>query len=140
MKIGGKMTELHKSSQFSLRVYYEDTDMAGVVYYANYLKFIERARSEWVRAIGIDQARLKAETGVVFAVRHLSADYIAPAKFDDDLLVTTQPIQVQGARLVLDQRVLRGGQPLFEARVTLVAMTLDGAPTRLPAALRAALE
>ena len=134
------MTELHKSSQFSLRVYYEDTDMAGVVYYANYLKFIERARSEWVRAIGIDQARLKAETGVVFAVRHLSADYIAPAKFDDDLLVTTQPIQVQGARLVLDQRVLRGGQPLFEARVTLVAMTLDGAPTRLPAALRAALE
>ena len=134
------MTEIHKSSQFSLRVYYEDTDMAGVVYYANYLKFIERARSEWVRAIGIDQARLKAETGVVFAVRHLSADYIAPAKFDDDLLVTTQPIQVQGARLVLDQRVLRGGQPLFEARVTLVAMTLDGAPTRLPAALRAALE
>lgn len=129
-----------RSSSFSLRVYYEDTDLAGVVYYANYLKFIERARSEWVRAIGIDQASLKAETGVVFAVRHLSADYIAPAKFDDDLLVTTQPIQVQGARLVLDQRVLRGGQPLFEARVTLVAMTLDGAPTRLPAALRAALE
>ena len=140
MKIGEKMTDRHTSSQFSLRVYYEDTDLAGVVYYANYLKFIERARSEWVRAIGIDQARLKAETGVVFAVRHLSADYIAPAKFDDDLLVTTQPIQVQGARLVLDQRVLRGGQPLFEARVTLVAMTLDGAPTRLPASLRAALE
>jgi acyl-CoA thioester hydrolase len=135
-----KGTQMVRSSSFSLRVYYEDTDLAGVVYYANYLKFIERARSEWVRAIGIDQASLKAETGVVFAVRHLSADYIAPAKFDDDLLVTTQPIQVQGARLVLDQRVLRGGQPLFEARVTLVAMTLDGAPTRLPAALRAALE
>jgi acyl-CoA thioester hydrolase len=134
-----KGTQMVRSSSFSLRVYYEDTDLAGVVYYANYLKFIERARSEWVRELGIDQAQLKEETGTVFAVRHLTADYIAPAKFDDLLAVTTQPIQLQGARLVLDQQVMRGAQTLFAARVTLVAMSANGAPTRLPAALRAAI-
>ncbi len=124
---------------FDCRVYYEDTDLAGIVYYANYLKFIERARSEWVRALGIDQAQLKAETGVVFAVRHLTADYLTPAKFDDVLTITTQVLETAGARIVLDQRVLRGGVLLFDARVTLVAIGANGAPSRLPAALRAAL-
>ncbi|MEL0286380.1 MAG: YbgC/FadM family acyl-CoA thioesterase, partial [Paracoccaceae bacterium] len=75
--------------RFSLRVYYEDTDFGGIVYYANYLKFIERARSEWVRSLGLDQKTLKSERGVVFAVRHLEADYISPAKFDDILEVVT---------------------------------------------------
>ena len=65
--------------RFPIRVYYEDTDMAGIVYYANYLKFIERARSEWVRELGIDQVQMKAE-GVVFAVRRVEADYLAPAR------------------------------------------------------------
>ena len=69
--------------QFPLRVYYEDTDLAGIVYYANYLKFIERGRSEWLRALGIDQARLRAESGHVFAVRRVEADYLRPARFDD---------------------------------------------------------
>ena len=124
---------------FPLRVYYEDTDLAGIVYYANYLKFIERARSEWVRTLGIDQAQLKADTGVVFAVRHLTADYLIPAKFDDVLTITTEVLDAKGARMVLDQRVLRGEAVLFDARVTLVAIGANGAPARLPAALRAAL-
>ncbi len=124
---------------FECRVYYEDTDLAGIVYYANYLKFIERARSEWVRTLGIDQAQLKRDAGVVFAVRHLTADYLSPAKFDDILRITTQVIETSGARLVLDQRVLRGGVALFEAKVTLVAIGANGAPARLPHALRAAL-
>ena len=64
--------------QFSLRVYYEDTDLAGIVYYANYLKFIERARSEWVRGLGVDQVALRAEAGLVFAVRRVEADFIPP--------------------------------------------------------------
>ncbi len=123
---------------FDCRVYYEDTDLAGIVYYANYLKFIERARSEWVRALGIDQAQLKADTGVVFAVRHLTADYLTPAKFDDVLTITTQVLESAGARIVLDQRVLRGDVLLFDARVTLVAIGANGAPARLPPALRAA--
>lgn len=70
--------------RWPVRVYYEDTDLAGIVYYANYLKFIERARTEWTRAIGIDQTRLKAEEGAVFAVRRVEADYLQSAVFDDE--------------------------------------------------------
>lgn len=121
---------------FSLRVYYEDTDLAGIVYYANYLKFIERARSEWVRTLGIDQVRMKAEDGIVFAVRRVEADYILPAHFDDELAVTTEPVAVTGARIVLNQEVLRGGERLFAAQVTLVALSDTGHPVRLPANIR----
>jgi acyl-CoA thioester hydrolase len=121
---------------FACRVYYEDTDLAGIVYYANYLRFIERARTEYVRSLGIDQARLKAERGIVFAVRHLEADYLAPARFDDLLEVTTDVAVLTPARIVLTQRVLCEGRLLFVAKVTLVALTDDGRPTRLPAELR----
>ena len=79
------------SHSLSLRVYYEDTDLAGIVYYANYLKFIERARTEWVRGLGVDQGRLKTELGIVFAVRRIEADYLRPARFDDELVVITRP-------------------------------------------------
>jgi acyl-CoA thioester hydrolase len=125
--------------RFDLRVYYEDTDLAGIVYYANYLKFIERARSEWVRALGIDQFRLQAEAGLVFAVRRVEADYLIPARFDDCLSITTRLAQRSGARLQLDQAVTRDGALLFQARVTLVCMGVDGRPARLPSALIAAL-
>lgn len=121
---------------FSLRVYYEDTDFGGIVYYANYLKFIERARSEWVRSLGLDQKTLKSERGVVFVVRHLEADYISPAKFDDMLEVVTDVHLSSAARLVLNQEVLRGKDVLFRARVTLIAMRDTGKPTRLPAEIR----
>jgi len=124
---------------FPLRVYYEDTDLAGIVYYANYLKFIERARSEWVRGLGIDQTQLREKQGLVFAVRRVEADYLRPAVFDDLLNVQTTLADHSGARLVLDQAVLRGVETLFTARVTLVCLTAAGTPTRFPAALRAAL-
>ena len=122
--------------EFALRVYYEDTDLAGIVYYANYLRFIERARTEWVRGQGIDQTRLKEDEGLVFAVRRLEADYLAPAHFDDDLIVRTKVEQMSGARIVLSQDVMRGTDLLFSAQVTLVALTLEGQPTRLPANIR----
>lgn len=125
--------------RFPLRVYYEDTDLAGIVYYANHLKFIERARTEWVRSLGVDQARLKAEAGIVFAVRRVVADYLAPAHFDDVLEVRTALAGLGGARIVLAQAIWRGGVRLFEAEVTLVALTGAGAPARLPADLRARL-
>ncbi|WP_370287319.1 tol-pal system-associated acyl-CoA thioesterase [Pseudooceanicola nanhaiensis] len=121
--------------RFELRVYYEDTDLAGIVYYANYLKFIERARSEWVRGLGIDQVRMKAE-GLVFAVRRVEADYLSPARFDDVLEVETAPEAVTAARIVLGQVVKRAGEVLFEARVTLVALSDTGHPVRLPANIR----
>lgn len=122
--------------RFPLRVYYEDTDLAGIVYYANYLKFIERARTEFVRALGIDQTALKAAEGIVFAVRRIEADYLAPARFDDELTVETLPEAVTGARFVLAQTVLRAGMPIFRARVTLAALGEGGRPVRLPAELR----
>ena len=122
-----------------IRVYYEDTDLAGIVYYANYLKFIERGRTEWVRALGVDQAALKREEGVVFAVRRVEADYLKPARFDDLLTVTTDLVEVGGARIVLDQAVLRGAERLFQARVVLVCLSDAGAAVRVPAAVRAKL-
>ena len=121
---------------FTLRVYYEDTDLAGIVYYANYLKFIERARTEWVREIGVDQAALKAEAGIVFAVRRVEADYLRPARFDDLLVVETRVLKATGARLVLGQDVLCNEATLFRAEVTLVALTDNGTPARFPPDIR----
>ncbi len=123
------------SHRFPIRVYYEDTDLAGIVYYANYLKFIERARSEWVRELGIDQVQMKAE-GLVFAVRRVEADYLAPAKYDDELLVQTTMEPGSGVRLVVKQDILRGDTLLFSAFVTIICMTADGVVARLPAAIR----
>lgn len=125
--------------RFGLRVYYEDTDLAGIVYYANYLRFIERARSEWVRGLGIDQVALKAVQGLVFAVRRVEADYLAPARFDDWLEVTTAPEAATAARLTLRQEVWRGAERVFTARVVLVCLTAAGRPARLPSALQAVL-
>ena len=122
--------------RFDLRVYYEDTDLAGIVYYANYLKFIERARTEWVREIGVDQVRLRDEGGIVFAVRRVEAEYLMPAKFDDQLTVVTALRDATGARIVLTQDVLRGEARLFASVVTLVALTEAGRPARLPADVR----
>ena len=123
--------------RFTCRVYYEDTDLAGIVYYANYLKFIERARTEWVRTLGIDQQKLKRDEGIVFAVRRVEADYLSPARFDDQLTVETETLSVGGARITLSQGVLRDEETLFQSTVTLVALTEAGKPARLSKALRA---
>lgn len=127
------------SHSFDVRVYYEDTDLAGIVYYANYLRYIERARTEWVRGLGIDQTALKRDTGIVFAVRRLEADYVAPARFDDVLTIISRPVAATPARLVLVQQVFRADTLLFDSRVTLVALGPAGRPARLPAELRAKL-
>ncbi len=119
-----------------IRVYYEDTDLAGIVYYANYLKFIERGRSEWIAALGVDQMQMRARHGVVFAVRRVEADYLRPARFGEDLVVTTRLIAETGARILLEQEVLRRGEKLFSAQLTLVCLTEAGAPARLPAEIR----
>ncbi|QIR84273.1 tol-pal system-associated acyl-CoA thioesterase [Paracoccus sp. AK26] len=121
-----------------VRVYYEDTDLAGIVYYANYLKFIERGRSDWLRDLGIDQVAMK-EGGHVFAVRRIEADYLRPARFDDLLAVETRLVQMTAARIVVDQTVRRGDEALFAARVTLACLDGAGRPVRLPRALAHAL-
>ena len=123
---------------FPLRVYYEDTDMAGVVYHANYLRFIERARSDWVRRLGNDQNAMR-DAGIVWVVRRIECDYIAAARFDDELTVETDMTSISGARLVMDQVVKRGDEIVFRALVTAVCMNDRGRPVRLPAEIRALL-
>lgn len=121
--------------RFPVRVYYEDTDLAGIVYYANYLKFIERGRTEWVRSLGIDQTRLRDEEGLVFAVRRVEADYLRSARFDDELVVETEFLAIVGTRIRLRQTVFRGEERLFDSEVTLVAITLEGRAARVPKVL-----
>lgn len=120
---------------FPIRVYYEDTDMAGIVYHANYLKYIERARSDWVREMGMDQVAMR-EQGLVWVVRRIEADYIASARFDDELTIETEVAQVTGVRLVMNQVVKRAGERIFEAVVTAVMATTQGQPVRMPANIR----
>jgi acyl-CoA thioester hydrolase len=122
--------------EFPVRVYYEDTDLAGIVYYANYLKFIERGRSEWVRSLGVDQGALRDVEGIVFAVRRVEADYLRPAIFDDLLTVTTRLLALGGARIELEQVVFRGDTRLFQAKVVLVCLSREGQAVRLPSLVR----
>lgn len=117
--------------RFPVTVHYEDTDLSGFVYHANYLKFIERARSDWVRGLGIDQNAMRA-AGLVFAVHRIEADFLAPARLDDRLEVVTGIEARTPARLVLAQAVACAGRDLFRARVTLVCMSVEGRPRRLP--------
>jgi acyl-CoA thioester hydrolase len=121
--------------RFPVRVYYEDTDMGGIVYHANFLKYIERARSAWVRDLGINQNAMRAG-GTIFVVRRVEADYLAPAHFDDALEVVTETASVSAARLVMEQVVMRGTTALFRAMVTVVCVGPNGAPVRLPSVLR----
>ncbi len=122
--------------KLNIRVYYEDTDMASIVYYANYLRYIERGRSEWVRDNGMDQRVMKNDDGVVFAVRRVEADYLSPAVLDDELVVETDVVSVTAARMVMQQYVKRGEELLFQAVVTVVCIGENGLPTRLPAKVR----
>jgi len=126
---------MSEAGEISVRVYYEDTDLAGIVYYANYFKFIERGRTEFLRARGIDQGALKDEQGLVFAVHKVAAEYIVPAKMDDLLTVRTSVQGSSGARLTMAQQVLRGGELLFKATVDVVALGKNGRPVRIPASL-----
>jgi acyl-CoA thioester hydrolase len=124
---------------FPVRVYYEDTDAAGLVYYANYLKFAERARTEMLRRLGVEQERLRAETGLVFVVRRCAADYLLPARLDDDLIVETRLKALGGASLDLDQDVRRGDALLVRLVFQIACLGQSGRPQRLPPVLRAAL-
>jgi acyl-CoA thioester hydrolase len=127
--------------RFPVRVYYEDTDAAGVVYYANYLKFLERARSEWLSARGFEVAALEQGDGIAFAVRRVEIDYLKPARLGERLSVTFAVVEGYRSRLVALQEIFRGDELLTRARVTVVC--LDQAswkPVRIPAALLAHME
>lgn len=115
------------------RVHYEDTDMGGIVYHAKWLHFCERARSDWVRGLGIDQNAMR-DAGTVFVVRHMECDWIAPGRLDDAFAVETVLETPGRARAVLRQHVSIEGRPAFDARVTIAAIGPSGRPVRLPGA------
>jgi acyl-CoA thioester hydrolase len=127
------------SHELRLRVYYEDTDAAGIVYYANYLKFIERARTEALLSLGLSQTELRTRFGLVFAVRTARISYAAPARLEDQLVVTTAVTRLGGAGLDLAQQVWRDGTLVADCAVTLACLGADGRPARMPPELRTAL-
>ncbi len=124
-----------KKSSYLLRVYYEDTDLAGIVYYANYLKFIERARSEMLKKANVNQMDL-IKRGYFFVVTSLKADYLKPAYFEDSLKVITEVAKIKGASIILQQTIFRSEKVLFEASIRLALIDKSGKPARLPANIR----
>ncbi len=121
------------SFDWPVRVYWEDTDAGGVVYYANYLKFLERARTEWLSALGLEQDRLALDAGVLFVVRRVEADYLRPARFNDRLLVRSRLSELGHASLVMQQEVLRDSERLLSARVQVASVEpVSFRPARIP--------
>jgi acyl-CoA thioester hydrolase len=124
-----------------VRVYYEDTDFGGVVYYANYLRYFERARTEWLRTLGIDHQRLAREEGLQFVVRRAEIDFLRGAKLDDELSITVECTERKRTYLMLRQQALRGAEPMAAARVQVACVRReDFKPSPIPAALAAQLE
>lgn len=118
-----------------VRVYYEDTDFTGVVYYANYLKFLERGRTDALRTAGVSHSDLlELDTPLGFAVRRITVDYITPARIDDALVVETRFVEARGARLAVTQRIVKHETVLLTAQVDAACIDLAGRPRRLPAA------
>jgi len=129
--------------RWPVRVYYEDTDSGGVVYYANYLRFMERARTEWLRDLGFEQDALRAELGILFAVRSASLEFLSPARFNDRLEVSVRVIERRRASLAFDQAVYRVGEsePLCTARVKLACLDAEGfRPRAIPPAILGEIE
>jgi acyl-CoA thioester hydrolase len=135
--IGGAFADgVHR---MPVRVYYEDTDFSGVVYHASYLRFMERGRTELLRALAVDQSDLHQDAaGLAFAVRRMTLDFRRPARMDDLLEVVTRPHEMRGASMTLVQEVRRGDEVLVEAQVT-VAAVREGRAVRIPDTLRRVL-
>ncbi|HEY0627362.1 MAG TPA: tol-pal system-associated acyl-CoA thioesterase [Allosphingosinicella sp.] len=121
-----------KTHRFALRVYFEDTDTAGIVYYANYLRFMERARSDMLRCVGVDQRAALERGDGVYAVAEAQIKYRMPAKLDDALVVVSRVVEVRAASCVIHQRVMRGDEILTDAKVTAAFLSPEGRPKRQP--------
>ena len=122
---------------FPIRVYYEDTDFTGVVYYANYLKFFERGRTEALRSSGVSHTELfQLDPPLGFVVRQISVDYMSPARVDDALIVETHFEQIKGARMIISQTIRRSDEVLATAHVEAACIDMEGRPRRLPQSIR----
>ena len=133
------MVDIGYIHSFSIRIYYEDTDSGSVVYYSNYLRFAERARTEFLRELGFSHNRLRDEEGIFVVVKRCEAEYLKPAKLDDALEIRTRLLKTTGARFLLEQSVERAEDKLVQLRTSLACIRANGRPCRLPVALLTAL-
>ncbi len=124
---------------YPVRIYYEDTDAGGIVYHARYLNYAERARTELLRELGIDQSRLLADQDVAFAVRDCQIDFLRPARLDDLLTVNSRLLALGGASITLGQDILHDSELLVALRVRVAAIRSNGRPTRIPSAVHRAM-
>jgi len=141
LRVAGAGAQPSAAFSLPLRVYYQDTDSGGVVFHGNYLHFFERARTEWLRALGFDVRTLAAQDGLLFIVREVRVNYMRPA-FVDDLLTATVELEHLGrAQFTLGQRVLRGEELLVQGSINLACVTTDGLkPVRVPLRVHAVLQ
>ena len=127
--------------EWNARVYFEDTDSGGVVYHANYLKFMERARTEWLRSLGLNQIKLKQEDKVMFVVRKIDIQYKMPARFNDELLIQTDCVKTTDYSIILKQDILRNKQIVTEGKVEIVCINSDlFKPVRIPKMVKQLME
>ena len=128
---------------WKIRVYWEDTDAGGVVYHSRYLNFFERARTEWLRSMGVHQAKLAAEENVVFAIRHMDIDFVQAARLDDEIDVTVHSVNAGGVRMTFSQEMTRCSDQQMVASANLIAVCLKAdsfKPTRMPKWIRAEIK
>ena len=128
-------TGLARAGPFCYRVYWEDTDAGGIVYHANYLRFAERARSDWMRSFFTGQKELRDRLGLAFVVRHMTIEFFAAAHLDDEVQVMIDVRSMSGSKLVMGQTVRRGEERVVDLQVVLVCINHAGRPTRLPSQL-----
>ncbi|MBL8640550.1 MAG: tol-pal system-associated acyl-CoA thioesterase [Alphaproteobacteria bacterium] len=121
---------------FPVRVYYDDTDAGGVVYHANYLKFTERARTEYLRALGFENSKIRDDYGIIIVVKNIEAEYFSPARLDDFLVVQTRVLSVKNTSFVMKQDIYRGEGQIFGMTAVLVCVNAAGRPTKIPDAVK----
>jgi acyl-CoA thioester hydrolase len=121
---------------FPVRVYYDDTDAGGVVYHANYLKFAERARTEYLRSLGFENTQIRDEHGIIIVVKTLEAEYLSPSRLDDFLIVQTRLLSVKNTSFVMEQKAIRDGACVFSMNIVLVCVNETGRPSKIPDAVK----
>ena len=132
---------MSKSFTWPVRVYYEDTDSGGVVYYANYLKFFERARTEWLRNFGLNQDKLAQEEGLIFVVRRAELEFERPARLDDLLEITVEPLKLARVYVQLAQEARRGAEVLARAEIQVACLNRHNfKPAAIPKSIRESIQ
>lgn len=121
---------------FPVRIYYDDTDAGGVVYYANYLKFAERARTEYLRSLGFENSKIRQDFGIIIVVKSVEADYLSPARLDDFLTIQTRLLSVKNTSFIMEQKAIKNEVCIFNMTIVLVCVNEDGRPTKMPEPLK----